>query len=577
MNTSLAAQPSRPAPGVTTVAGYLLTRLAEAGVRSVFGVPGDDNLALLDAITGRPSLAWLGMATEQGAGHAADSYARLRGLGALVTTFGVGELSALNAIAGAYAESVPVVHIVGTPALAARESGMTLHHQLPGRDFGHFARMAAEVTAAQADLRPETAPAEIDRVLSTALRTSRPVYLAVPADVAAAPVPAPVGRLPLAALDASADPAVLAAFARHAREVLGAAASASLLVGHLAARHRVTARVRDLAVAGDLPVAVLSMAKGDFPEADPRFAGLYLGAASAKRTRVAVEDTDVLITVGVVLADTVTGGTHQLPEARRIDLAPGQATIGDTVYPGVGLALALAVLTAAVRQVPLPPRASRAGQPEPAHELVRTGPARTGHALTQQTLWASLQRFLLPDDLVVADQGTAFYGAAGLTLPPRAQLIGQPLWASLGWALPAALGASLAAPDRRLILVLGDGAMQQAAPELGTLLALGLAPVIIVVNNGGYTTERTIHRPAAAYHDIPAWDWTALPGTLARAVSPLAIRAASSRQLTAALYSACRHAGRPVLIEAVLGPDDAPPLLQDLARMLAVSDEYARP
>ena len=577
MNTSLAAQPSRRAPGVTTVAGYLLIRLAEAGLRSVFGVPGEDNLALLDAVTDRPSLAWLGTATEQGAGHAAGSYARLRGLGALVTTFGAGELSALNAIAGAYAESVPVVHIVGTPALAARESGTTLRHQLPGRDFGHFARMAAEVTAAQADLRPETAPAEIDRVLSIALRTSRPVYLAVPADVAAAPVLAPAGRLPLAARDAYADPAVLAAFARHAREVLGAAASASLLAGHLAARHRVTARVRDLAVAGDLPVAVLSTAKGDFPESDPRFAGLYAGAASAKRTRVAVEDTDVLITVGVVLADTVTGGTHQLPGTRRIDLAPGQATIGDTVYPGVGLAVALAVLTAAVRQAPLPPRASRAGQPEPAPELARTGRARTGHALTQQTLWASLQRFLLPDDLVVADQGTAFYGAAGLTLPPRAQLIGQPLWASPGWALPAALGASLAAPDRRLILVIGDGAMQQAAPELGTLLALGLAPVIIVVNNGGHTTERTIHRPAAAYHDIPAWDWTALPGTLGRAVSPLGIRAASSRQLTAALSSACRHAGRPVLIEAVLGPDDAPPLLQDLARMPAVSDEYARP
>ena len=173
MNTDTTQDiPFIPAPRITTVAGYLLTRLAEAGLASVFGVPGDYNLAILDAIAGRPDLAWIGMATEQGAGYAADSYARLRGIGALVTTFGVGELSALNAIAGAYAESVPVVHIVGTPALAARETGATLHHNLPGRDYGHFARMAAEVTAAQADLRPDTAPEEIDRVLSTALRTS---------------------------------------------------------------------------------------------------------------------------------------------------------------------------------------------------------------------------------------------------------------------------------------------------------------------------------------------------------------------------------------------------------------------
>src|SRR6516164_159741 len=181
----------------TTVAGYLLTRLYQAGVRTVFGVPGDYNLPLLDAVSAAtPSMAWVGTASEQGAGYAADSYARLRGLGAMITTFGVGELSALNAIAGAYAESVPVVHIVGAPALRARQGQVTLHHNLPGNDFGHFARMAAEVTAAQADLRPDTAPEEIDRVLSIALRTSRPVYLTIPANVATASVPAPMGRLP---------------------------------------------------------------------------------------------------------------------------------------------------------------------------------------------------------------------------------------------------------------------------------------------------------------------------------------------------------------------------------------------
>ena len=228
-------------------------------------------------------------------------------------------------------------------------SGVTLHHNLPGRGYDHFARMAAEVTAAQADLRPDTAPEEIDRVLSTALRTSRPVYLTIPADVAGIPVLAPMGRLPRAAGDA--DPAVVAAFTGRARRVLAVAGSASLLVGHLAARYRVTAQIRDLAVAGDIPVAVLPEAKGHFPESDPRFAGLYAGPdpyLSAKRARVAVEDADILITVGVTLADTVLGGAHQLPQGRRIDLAPdypgtpGQACIDGTVYPGIGLRQSLA-------------------------------------------------------------------------------------------------------------------------------------------------------------------------------------------------------------------------------------------
>jgi len=142
---------------------------------------------------------------------------------------------------------------------------------------------------------------------------------------------------------------------------------------------------------------------------------------------------------------------------------------------------------------------------------------------------------LLPGDLLIADQGTAFYGAAGLTLPDGAQLVGQPLWASIGWTLPAALGASLAAPDRRVVLIAGDGAMQQTAAELGTLLGQGLAPIVVVLSNGGYTIERAIHRASAGYHEIPAWDWTALPGTVAPASSPVALRVETSHELAWAL------------------------------------------
>jgi TPP-dependent 2-oxoacid decarboxylase len=407
--------PFIPAPRITTVAGYLLTRLAEAGLISVFGVPGDYNLPILDAIAGRPELAWIGMATEPGAGHAADGYARLRGIGALVTTFGAGELSALNAVAGAYAESVPVVHIVGTPALAARQSGTTLHHDLPGRDYGHFARMAAEVTAAQADLRPDTAPEEIDRVLSTALRNSRPVYFTLPADVADVPVLAPAGRLPRAAQ--GPDPAVTV-----------------------------------------LP---------------------------------------------------------QSPEGHRID---------------------------------------------------------SGGPLDQRQLWARVQDFVRPGDLLIASQGTAFYGAAGLTLPEGAKLIGQPPLASIGWTVSAALGASLAAPDRRVILISGDGVIQQTEAELGTMLDQGLTPVVIVLDHSGYTTERAIGHPDAGYRQVPAWERTAPPATVSPAASVVALRVSTSHELAWALNAAGYHAGagRPVLIEAVLDACDVPPMLQDLTRALAI-------
>jgi indolepyruvate decarboxylase len=208
-----------------------------------------------------------------------------------------------------------------------------------------------------------------------------------------------------------------------------------------------------------------------------------------------------------------------------------------------------------------------------------TPPAATVQAdpaapLTQLQLWAAIQEFLLPGDLVIADQGTAFYGAAGLTLPARATLIGQPLWASIGWALPAALGASLAAPDRRVVLITGDGAFQQTAAEFGTLLAQGAAPVVIVLDNGGYAVERVIHNPSAAYHHIPAWDWGKLPMLMASGTTMTAVRAVTAGDLDAAFRAASDEARLPVLIEAVLGWADAPPLLLDLARVLATRNSY---
>jgi len=384
--------------------------------------------------------------------------------------------------------------------------------------------------------------------------------------VAGMPVPAPAGPLgPTGpAADIGAPSAVIAGFAGHARRVLSTADSASLLIGHLAARFAITEELGELATAGQLPVSVLSSAKGDFPEASPLFAGLYAGSASAKRARIAVEEPDVLITAGVTCTDLVTPGAKLPGEDRRIDLAPDHATVAGVRYPGLTLrqsvaALLLAVLATRPEWAPLDATSEPTAVPAP-HPATR---------LTQPLLWSAVQDFLRPGDLVIADQGTSFYGAAALTVPNGAHLAGQPMWGSLGWALPAALGAMLAAPDRRVILITGDGAMQQTGGELGTLLATGLAPVIIVVNNGGYTTERAIAHPSAAYHDIPALAWTALAGAMREAGPSVSMRAVNAGQLEDALAAAALSSGFPVLIEAMLPVEDVPPLLRDLTRRLA--------
>ncbi|WP_288709095.1 thiamine pyrophosphate-binding protein, partial [uncultured Serratia sp.] len=173
-----------------TVADYLLDRLAQIGIRHFFGVPGDYNLQFLDHVIAHPQITWVGCANELNAAYAADGYARCKPAAALLTTFGVGELSALNGVAGSYAEYLPVIHVVGTPAQRAQRAGDLLHHSLGDGDFTHFARIAKEVSVAQANLTADNAAREIDRLIDAALLEHRPVYLMLPSDVAEAPLPA---------------------------------------------------------------------------------------------------------------------------------------------------------------------------------------------------------------------------------------------------------------------------------------------------------------------------------------------------------------------------------------------------
>ncbi|CQJ04885.1 indole-3-pyruvate decarboxylase [Yersinia frederiksenii] len=167
-----------------TVADYLLDRLAEIGIRHLFGVPGDFNLHFLDHVISHPVIKWVGCANELNAAYAADGYARVMPAAALLTTSGVGELSAINGIAGSFTEYLPVIHIVGTPTLRSQKNGELLHHSLGDGNFSHFSHMAKEVTCAQANLTADNAAYEIDRVLGAALSQRRPVYLSLPSDVA---------------------------------------------------------------------------------------------------------------------------------------------------------------------------------------------------------------------------------------------------------------------------------------------------------------------------------------------------------------------------------------------------------
>jgi alpha-keto-acid decarboxylase len=539
-----------------TVGDYLLDRLAELGVTEVFGVPGDYNLEFLDHIVAHSQLRWVGNANELNAGYAADGYGRLRGMSAVVTTFGVGELSASNAIAGSYAEHVPVVHIVGGPSKDAQGTRRALHHSLGDGDFEHFLRVSREITCAQANLMPATATREIDRVLSEVREQRRPGYLLLSTDVARFETEPPTAPLPR--YTGGTSPRALALFTAAAAELIGdqqLTVLADLLVHRLNAVEKLEA----LLAADVVPHATLMWGKSLVDESALEYLGIYAGAASAESVRRAIEEAPVLVTAGVVFTDMVSGFFSQrIDPTRTIDIGVEQSTVGAQVFAPLEMAEALDALTSILTE-----RGIRS--PAVVSDSDTVSPDRPGRdqPLNQNMLWDRFCKALTPGNIVLADQGTSFYGMATHRLPQGVTFIGQPLWGSIGYTLPATLGAGLAQRDRRPVLLIGDGAAQLTVQELGAFSREGLAPVVVVVNNDGYTIERMIHGKTAPYNDIVAWHWADIPTALG-VTEHLFFRAEKYGELDDAFVAAAEHQDRMVLIEAVVPRLDIPDLLTNL-------------
>jgi indolepyruvate decarboxylase len=483
------------------IGDFLLRRLNEAGVRHLFGVPGDYNLELLQQLQDSGALKWIGTCSELNASYAADGYARLNGLGALLVTNGVGALSAINGVGGSYSEHIAVVCIAGSIPLRSVERGLGMHHTMADGSFDHFLDAYAHVTAANARLTPRNAATEIDRLILTAWREKLPVYMELPSDIAYLDIQVPAGPLVLA--DAPSDPERLSSCIAAIAGRLSAATSPAILVDADADRFGVAPDLMELAAKMQAPVAVINAAKAVIDETFPHYLGIYGGRASEPHVREAIESSDCLLSIGYRPIEVTTGDfTASLP-ANTIHARGHSVDVGNDNYQAVTLK---EVLRGVIDAVP----AVRSRAPRRVAPAMAGTQADGSAKLTQTAYWQAIQSYLRPGDVLYVDNGTSFV-LLGLKLPQNCTFIGSINWGSIGYSVGALLGALTAAPHRRHLLFVGDGSFQVTAQELSTILRHDHKPVIFLINNGGYTIERGYLGKTEPYNDIANWAYADLP------------------------------------------------------------------
>ncbi|HAL09662.1 MAG TPA: pyruvate decarboxylase [Staphylococcus sp.] len=536
------------------VGEYLMDALSTAGVKKVYGVPGDFNLTFLDDIVSRDDMEWVGNTNELNASYAADGYARLNGISAMVTTFGVGELSAVNGIAGSYAERVPVVAITGAPTTAVEEAGKYVHHSLGEGKFDNYRKMFKEITTAQGYITVDNAQTEIPRLINAAISEKRPVHLHLPIDVAqseidvkeAYKIPEPIHQ------DVSK-------YIEMIEQKLQTAKQPVIITGHEINSFKLHDELEQFVEQTQIPVAQLSLGKGAFNEESPFYMGIYDGSIAEEKIRDYVDNSDAILNIGAKLTDSATAGySYGFDIDDIVMINHHDFKLNDTVTSEFTLPnLVDGLLNIQYKNETHFPENIRA---EKGDYTIDNEP------LTQETYFKMMQDFIGIDDIILAEQGTSFFGAYDLNLYKDNTFIGQPLWGSIGYTLPATIGTQMSDLYRRNILLIGDGSLQLTAQDISTMIREDLKPVIFVINNDGYTVERKIHGENQPYNDIHMWDYKLLPAVFGGKDKVAVHDVETSEDLKNVFLQIDKEPNQMHFIEVKMGALDAPEKLDAIGK-----------
>jgi indolepyruvate decarboxylase len=543
-------RPIEPPDGEPALARFLLDQLWEAGVDTVFGIPGDFILRLCQVIEEDPRIALRTLSHEPGVGFAACGAARGgRNLAVACATYGAGALNMVNPIAAAWAEKTPVLVLTGGPSADERSSGLLVHHQV--KTFESQCRIYREVTAYQAVLDdPETAADEIRYAIDVCRLFSLPVYLEVPRDMVDRPIA--VGRP--RQLRVPTSPGAVAEAAEEALARLAAAHRPVLVVGVEVHRFRLERRVVELAERLGLPVVSTFMGRGTFPDDHPLFAGVYLGPASPPGVRELVEESDGLLFLGALLSDTNMGVHLKAIDPRRVTRAVSRAVhMGHARYDDVPLADFVDELLERRGGGPL--FAGSPGFARRRFELAGDEPAEG--PIRVASLVAEINRsFAAAGEMpVVADTGDCLFATHQIDTQ---EVVASAYYATMGFGMPAALGFEAASGRRPLVLV-GDGAFQMTGGELLHAGRWGLAPIVVVMNNASWEMLQSFL--PSDYNDLPDGRYA----EVGRLWGARSWRTPTAADFRAGLAEA-RAADGPCLIEVPLAKGDISQTLHTFTR-----------
>ncbi|KAK4184483.1 thiamine diphosphate-binding protein [Podospora australis] len=534
-----------------TVGDYLAERLAQIGIKEHFVVPGDYNLILLDKLQANPNLVQVGCSNELNCSMAAEGYARANGVSACVVTFSVGALSAFNGTGSAYAENLPLILISGSPNTNDAGQFHILHHTLGTTDYNYQLEMAKKITCcAVAIPRAEEAPRLIDRALRHALLARKPCYIEIPTNLSGAACVRP-GPISAVTDPVASDKSALKAAADCAAEYLSGKLKPVILVGPKLRRAGAEQALLKLAEALGCAVAVQPAAKGMFPEDHKQFVGIFWGTVSTDAADSIVHWADALLCVGTVFTDYSTVGWTAMPQIPLMAAEMDHVTFPGAHFSRVRLTEFLNLLATEVTFNDSTMVEYDRLKPDP--PLIHT--AAPSDALTRKEVTRQIQNMLDCKTSLFVETGDSWFNGVQLRLPPGAQFEIEMQWGHIGWSIPAAFGYALHYPERRTVVMVGDGSFQVTAQEVSQMVRYNLPITIILINNKGYTIEVEIHD--GSYNKIKNWDYAmlvqAFNSTDGKAKGLLAKTAGEFEE---ALRVAAEHKDGPTLIECSIHQDD---------------------